>query len=120
MSQLIKTEITLGRLVEAGDHIQSIVENYPATYHDIKIGLKCKWEAAQGNFENALGLWEKLRNKERLVHKALRRQAMVGLLAQIDLADPRRDAYEREVERLTAELAPHGIPALEANWGDLD
>ncbi len=104
LSQLIKCEIETNRINDAATHINLLEKRFPHIKHDIKIGLRCKWEISQRKFDNALVLWDKLKEKDKPVHKALRRDALAGLIASIAHDDSRAAALKLEVSRLNIEL----------------
>ena len=104
VSQLIKCEIETGRTDQSAEHIQYLERRFPRVKHDIRIGLKCKWEISQQQFENANALWMQLKDRTRPVHKALRRDTLRGLLQQVDKQAPLRKEYEKEFEQLEMEL----------------
>ncbi len=103
MSQLIKCLIESRELTEAQTELQRLSGMYPRTKQDIQHGLKCKWEIASGNYENALAEWAKLRNKSLPVHKALRVEALKGLIRG-NLPMARREEILEEVKQLELEL----------------
>ena len=104
VSQLIKCEIEIGRGDEAAEHIQYLQRRFPRVKHDIKTGLRCKWEISQRQYKNAKTLWGQLRDKSKTVHKALLRDTLRGLAHDLAVDDPMRTDYEEELVRLDAEL----------------
>jgi tetratricopeptide (TPR) repeat protein len=82
VSQLIKTEIDTQRFAEAAKHLTMMDESFSDRNHDIRIGLRCKYETAMGNFSDALGLWNRLQDKKKPVHLILKYNALLGLARQ--------------------------------------
>jgi hypothetical protein len=101
MSQLVKCEIETGRLEGAGEHLNIIDRRFQRVNHDIKIGLRCKWEIARGEYENALALWSQLHDRSKAVHKILRRDAIQGLISRMDARDPRYLLLQSELTDLS-------------------
>jgi hypothetical protein len=56
--------------------LNTLEQRFRRVKHDIKTGLRCKWEIARGEFDNALTLWNQLRDKTKPVHLALHRDAL--------------------------------------------
>ena len=104
VSQLIKCEIETGRSEDAARHILYLESRFSHVKHDIKIGLKCKWEMSQQQFENADALWQQLKDKNRPVHRALRRDVLKGLVEAMREGDSRREVLENEIGQLDLEL----------------
>ena len=77
---------------------------FPRVKHDIKTGLRCKWEISQRQYKNAKTLWGQLRDKSKPVHRALLRDTLRGLAQELAVNDPMRSDYEEELVRLDAEL----------------
>lgn len=117
LAQLAECAIKTGRLAEASDLINRVEREFANRYGDIRIGLRCRWEIASGEPDNALALWERLGDKSKLVHKALRRDALQGLLASRQLRGSQRKPYEREIAALTSELAKQGPLSLQIATG---
>ncbi len=105
MSQLIKCEIETQRNNEASEHLNLLERRFARVKHDIKIGLRCKWEISNSKFENALALWNQLHDKSKPVHKALLRDALTGLIANIRPNDPRRASFQSQIRELDATLS---------------
>jgi tetratricopeptide (TPR) repeat protein len=82
VSQLIKIEIDTRRLTSAASHLSMMDKTFGGRYHDIRIGLRCKYETASNNFKEALGLWNRLIDKGRPVHLMLKYNALLGLSKQ--------------------------------------
>jgi hypothetical protein len=79
VTQLIKTEIDTKRFGDALTHLAMMDGAFGDRRHDIRIGLRCKYETAKGNFAEALGLWNRLQDKERPIHLMLKYNALLGL-----------------------------------------
>jgi len=104
LSQLIKVEIATDRLEDALIHINRLESRFKHVRSDIKIGLKCKWEIASGEFRNALALWGTLKDKSSPVHKYLKKEALSGLLRANSLSESERVKIEAELVSLNAEF----------------
>jgi tetratricopeptide (TPR) repeat protein len=103
LSQAIVCELRMGRVEHAGNHLRQLGREFPNQNHDIQMGLAVQFECAVGNFREALERWETLRDKDKPVHLALRRNALVGALGGA-LPDALRAEYTRDVEEITSAL----------------
>jgi tetratricopeptide (TPR) repeat protein len=99
-AQVIKCEIQLGYLKSASEHLDQLDRDFPNLHHDVKLRLRIKFELASHNPEEALSLTERFAHKGDLNNLALRRAALVALLSAVDIDDPRRTVYQRELDRL--------------------
>lgn len=97
LSQLIKCEIATYDLAEAASHINEAEHRFGARRRDVLLGLRCKWELANEQFANADAIWQQLSDKDKPVHKALRRDIVEGLLSQVGLGATESAALEREL-----------------------
>lgn len=100
LSQCIKCEIATYDLMDAARHINDAEHRFGASRRDVLLGLRCKWELANEQFANADAIWQQLPDKEKPVHKALRRDIVEGLLSQIDPAAAEFSALELELAAL--------------------
>ena len=104
LSQLIKCDLETNRRDDAATHLSLIDSRFPRVKEDIRLGLRCKWEISNSLFENALAIWEKLKDKTRPVHKVLRRDALLGLLRTTSQSGDKKRDIETEIESLNREL----------------
>ncbi len=103
--QAAKTAITCNDLQQASVWIGELERRFRGIKEDIKRGLRCRWEIAACQFRNALGYYEQLDDKERPVHKALRRDILRGILAtETGLPSDERQQHTEEVQLLDIEL----------------
>jgi len=112
ISQLVKCELALRRLDEAEVHLRNLDQFFPRTRKDIRTGLHCRLEIARSRYRNALGLTEQLGARDKPVHKALRRDALKGVLDHDALDDAIRARYKTEYDQLSAEIT-EGIEMYE-------
>lgn len=84
------------RLSDAAAHLELMDKSFGRRHHDIRFGLRCKYEIARGNYRDALGLWNRLRDKKMPVHLALKYSAIVGL------SEKQGGASEQALNELTA------------------
>jgi tetratricopeptide (TPR) repeat protein len=112
LSQIAVCEIRAGRLPEATEHIARLDREFPNHNPDVRIGLRCQLEIAHRRYEDALVLWEKLSDKTRPVHLALRRNAIAGLLTGA-LTDARRRSLQDEQAELNTKLGGYTDRGLE-------
>ena len=104
-AQVIKCEIQLGLLEDASEHLNELDRDFPNLHHDVKLRLRIKYQLASDNPEEAYQLTERLGNKGDIHNLALRRAALVGLLARADVDDPRRALYQRDLDRLQVDAS---------------
>jgi hypothetical protein len=83
-------------------------------YHDFKLGLRCKYEIANGNFEEALGLLNRLRQKDRPIDAALRYRALQGKLAR---DGDQSGELSIQLEKLRSTLADFDMDSLVSELG---
>lgn len=100
LSQRIKCEIATGDLTKAATHINEAEHRFGARRKDVLLGLRCRWEIANEKFSNAEDIWQKLSDKEKPVHKALRRDIVEGLLTQGTLGAAETAALTQELTAL--------------------
>lgn len=105
LTQLIKCEIETGRLDDAGEHIRIMENRYAGIQHDIRTGIKCKWETAKEEYNNALVLWQALRRKDKPVHMALKIDILRGMIRDKRNRGEEVDVAEiEELEKLERRL----------------
>ncbi|HWA76577.1 MAG TPA: TIR domain-containing protein [Polyangiaceae bacterium] len=105
-SQLAKCCIELDEFREAARAIRKLETEYARRMPDVKLGLWCKWETAQGKFENAEAYWKKLSDKSLPVHMALRLDIIRGFLQRRSLSSVVRASLELEKATLEAAVLP--------------
>lgn len=86
------------------------------TYHDFKLGLHCKYEIANGNFDEALGLLNRLREKDRPADAALQFNALQGKLVR---DGDRSGELAVQLEKLRLMLADLNMDSLDSELGSL-
>ncbi|GHS83137.1 hypothetical protein PAGU2196_39710 [Pseudomonas sp. PAGU 2196] len=97
LSQRIKCEIAINDLEPAALHLREAEQRFNSTQRDSLLALRCKWELASGEVENADAYWRQIHNKEKPAIKALRREVVQGLI------DQEREGSE-EHQKLVAEF----------------
>lgn len=115
LSQLIKCEIKTDRLDDAKSGLDELERKFRTTHHDIRLGLRCKYEIARGNWNAALGLWERIREKNRPVHLILRYLAMNGKILD---GDPSPELLD-EFATLRHNVASFDLDLLDQELGAL-
>lgn len=103
LSQLAKCQMEVGDLEDASATLGRLAALFPKRRQDIQRGLKCKWETASGNYGEALRVWDGLDDKAKPVHKALRAEALRGLLSS-GQAGTKKAVFEAELLSLASEL----------------
>jgi tetratricopeptide (TPR) repeat protein len=114
-TQLTKCQIKTKRLSDARKELAALDDQFGRVRTDIRLGLHARLEIECGNYSDALGYWERLSEKNQPVHKALRRDALEGLLKYAALRDADRTKYRKQVADLTAQLG-----AVAVDWSEFD
>ncbi|WP_354079843.1 tetratricopeptide repeat protein [Constrictibacter sp. MBR-5] len=109
LANLIKAQIATKRLEEALRNIDVLDNSFSKTHHDIRVGLRCKWETAAGNYGDALATWGKLRDKDQPVHKALRYNVLLAMLEQMSPLESLRSDLDEEFKILSIQLKNYNI-----------
>ncbi|WP_369324423.1 TIR domain-containing protein [Burkholderia cepacia] len=113
LSQRIRCEIASDDLESAAEHLSEAEHRYGGVRRDHLLGLRCRWEIANGEYENAISYWEKIAKKDRPSHMALRRDLIQRILDNhvLDLS---------QAEILTRELAELNGKLGTLSWESLD
>lgn len=115
LSQLAKSAIATKRLDEAAKTINEIEHRFRATRHDIKTGLRCRLEISLEEYGDAITLWEQLKDKEKKIHKILKRDAIEGLLTkELWKDETEQKNLSKELEALNKELKDDVLDLLDA------
>jgi tetratricopeptide (TPR) repeat protein len=115
LSQLVKSAISIGRIPEAEEAINRIEKRFKNIRQDNKIGLRCRLEISRNEFRNALGLWERLSDKEKSIHKWLKRDAISGILNNgMWIDEEEQKALKNELSSLEHEIKEDNIFAIDA------
>ncbi len=109
LANLARCQIVTNRHEEVQVSLSRLGKLYPSRFPDIQKGLRCRAAIAKGEYEAALAIWEELEDKSKLVHVALRRDAIAGLLDHTFVPGPQREDYVMELEQLNDRLE-EGIP----------
>ena len=115
LSQLAKSAMAVGNIPEASEAMSKIERRFKNIRQDNKVGLRCRLEISRGEFRNALGLWERLSDREKPIHKLLRRDAISGIVkdrAWID--EDERKRLEMELASLDSEIKDDNLLAIDA------
>lgn len=104
VAQLALMSIKTGRHDEAQEQLNRLDALYPRMRRDIRHGLRCRAAIARGEYDDALGLWERLENKTKAVHLALRRDALRGKLDHTFVPDEVAQGLDAEIAELDARL----------------
>ena len=104
LAQLANCQIESGHLPEAQETLSQINRRFPRVKNDIRQGLKCKLEIACKNFSEALLTCKNINDKDSVIYKKLKRDALEGELATSALTDETRKQYKSELSKLDEEL----------------
>lgn len=101
---LVDTLIELESFQEALGRLDELDrrENFGTEYRDVRFGLRCKFHLRQGNWREAENIWEKLEEKERPVHVALRREILQQKVGDLNISPGERAAAAGELAHLSA------------------
>lgn len=117
MANLVKCEISVKKYDDAIRHIDEIDRRFKSVNQDFKIGLRCKWELAQENYDNALGLSNRIARRDAPVHMALRLKAIEGLTKQGKQLSAELVA---ERESLAGSVGSYDLETLDGEYGVAD
>jgi tetratricopeptide (TPR) repeat protein len=120
LAQLTQSQIRLGRLSEARETLDRLDSTYPFQKKDVRAGLRTRLLISQRKYEEALVAWGRLREQDRPVHLALRRDAIEGVLRGQYVDDERRDELARELTSLRESLKGEASPGSDAYGWELD
>lgn len=104
LAQFCLMAIKTGRHKEADRQLKRLDSLFPRTRRDIQTGLRCRAAIARGEFDNALGFWDRLENKNKPVHLALRRDALRGKINASFVPEQEASVIEIEIDQLNARL----------------
>jgi tetratricopeptide (TPR) repeat protein len=105
LAQLAQCEIESDNLKEAQKTLARIDRTFTNAHRDVRVGLRCRLEIAQGKYREALLKSDNIANKESVFYKKIRLDALEGEVAISALSDSVRAAYEDEINELDKELA---------------
>ncbi|RQP28827.1 hypothetical protein DF156_27420 [Burkholderia ubonensis] len=117
LSQRIKCEIATFDLTNAAKHLNEAEHRFGGARRDVLLGLRCKWEIANEQFLNADAYWQQLSDKNRPVHRALRRDIVAGLLSQHRAEAAEMAALEKELDELMKSVGSFDWDAYDDNEG---
>ncbi|KVM60163.1 hypothetical protein WJ58_08420 [Burkholderia ubonensis] len=117
LSQRIKCEIATFDLTNAAKHLNEAEHRFGGARRDVLLGLRCKWEIANEQFLNADAYWQQLSDKNRPVHRALRRDIVAGLLSQHRAEAAEMAALEKELDELMKSVGSIDWDAYDDNEG---
>jgi tetratricopeptide (TPR) repeat protein len=105
LAQLVTSLTRHGDFTEAMAVIQNLSGHYGGRKSDIRIGLECRLEIAQGRYARALQLFDQIKDDKPIVYKVMKRDALAGELSAGGLKDETRIAYLKQLDILNADLA---------------
>jgi hypothetical protein len=112
LAQLTKCLVDHGEFEEASQVLSKLDRVFANRRNDVRTGLWCKWEIAQKRWEDAAARWEKLKDKTKPVHLAMRRSIIEGSLQRSSLSAKTRDLLEKEraeIEQRLKEIGPDSL-----------
>ena len=112
LSQLATCLIRDSRHMEAEQIIQRLARHYSHKKVDIRLGLECRLEIERGRYGKALTILQNVQDSDRIVYKAMKRDALAGELKFSALDDEKRIAYQQTLASLEAELESKDINNL--------
>ena len=102
--QLAYCQYLMHEYEQAERTMNDIDRKYSNLKKDIRIGIRCRILIGQSKYSDALDLAGAIRDKGSRFYKAIRRDALAGILRTSALPDAVRAEYEEEVETLKEEL----------------
>jgi tetratricopeptide (TPR) repeat protein len=105
LAQLAYCEIESGSLRDAAKVLSRLEQTFGNVRSDVRVGLRCRLEIARKNFGDALDQSERIKGKQSVFYKKIRRDAMQGKLTYSALDDSERANYEAEIAELDRDLS---------------
>lgn len=105
LAQLAYCQMESGRLPDAESVLDRLEQRYGRIRSDVRVGLRCRLEIARRNFPDALAQSERIRKKDSIFYKKIRRDALRGEITYSALPDTERALYSAEIEQLDRELS---------------
>jgi tetratricopeptide (TPR) repeat protein len=104
LAQLAYCEIEIGNLGGAEKLLEKLNNRFSRIHHDIRLGLRCRFEIARGHYGEALSICEQLHDKSTFFYKKIRFDSLAGEIQKSALKDRDRASYEDELHKLGTEL----------------
>lgn len=105
LSNLALCRLMTGDLAGAESTTDQLEALYARRHHDVILGLRARLALANENFDEALSLTESFHARDSVVHGAIRRDALHGLLQHTNMSADLRSSREEEVGKIEAKLS---------------
>lgn len=113
LSNLALCQLKKGDVDKADATVTRLEKLYAVQQRDVILGLRARIALARSNFEEALALCGQFERLNHQTHRAIKRDAMAGLLANTSMGQAKRAELQTEVDELNRLLAA-------TTWSDLD
>jgi tetratricopeptide (TPR) repeat protein len=97
-------EIAVGNLNDAEALLGRLDGIFANVRHDIRTGLRCRLEIANGNYGRALRLSDHISDRATVAFKSIRRESIRGALDRAQVPAEQREALTRELAGLDKHL----------------
>ncbi|CAI6085629.1 TIR domain-containing protein [Cohnella sp. JJ-181] len=104
LAQLVNCAVEIGELSIALDNLKILDDKYRRVKSDVRNGLRSKYEIAKKNYRDALSILSNLKEKDKPVIKAMRCEAIEGLLREHSMSDRDRINLQEELDILKRDL----------------
>jgi tetratricopeptide (TPR) repeat protein len=106
LAQRVDILIELSRFPEATDKLVELESRFRGrNAHDVHLGLRCKLELRQGNWQQAEKYHDQLDSKTSAVHLGLRAEILRQKITDSKLKEHERNALEQEAKTIESKLA---------------
>lgn len=102
--QYVTAMLSIGELAKARSALSKLRGMQHERYHDVLIGLEVQLLSKEGHFEDAMVMWDRLKEKDKPVSIAIRCEALLGFVRSLRDTDPRRAHFENELRTLNMRL----------------
>jgi tetratricopeptide (TPR) repeat protein len=113
LSNLALCELKNGYVDEADATVAQLSRYYAVQQRGVILGLRARIALARSEFEEALALSDQFESRDTAIHKAIRRDALAGLIANTSMAHAQKVQLQVEVDELSRVLD-------RTTWTELD
>ena len=96
--------IEMGRFDDAESNIEKMEVAFRSQGRDVRNGLSCKLLLREGQWREARTMWDRLEDKNRLVHRSLLRGIYAAMTQDTFLSLTQRTEAQRHFDQLQSEL----------------
>ena len=113
LSTLALCQLMTGDIETAEKTTDRLDVLYSRRHHDVILGLRARISLSRSRFDQALSLTDSFRGRDTIVHMAIRRDALRGLLLHTNMPADARALREKELSVIEERLASVARPDIE-------